>query len=113
MQGERQPMNVTPADQAAGFKEIRIAMLDGKFEVVRVSVEKPEKLAELFVQKPTPVKAFIGEAIGRDLNFVEQIHPQSFHEIFLTAFKLLGMENLVRQAMLNVSEQFRQKANEP
>jgi hypothetical protein len=106
-------MNVTPQDQAAGFKEIRIAMLDGKFEVVRVSVEKPEKLAELFAQNTTQVKAFIGEAIGRDLNFVEQIHPQSFHEIFLAVFALLGMENLVRQEMLNVSEKLRQKANKP
>ena len=108
-------MNVTPQDQAAGFKEIRIAMLDGKFEVVRVSSPKPEKLMELMAQKMSQVVVFdfVGTVIDQNADFVLRIHPESFQEIFLTGFALVGMENLVRQAMLNVSEKLRQKASEP
>jgi len=91
-------MKVTDEDRAAGFKDIRISMLDGKLAIVRVNKPSPEKLAELAAQKMTPqvVCEFIGEVIKRDANFVLKIDPRSFNEIFLTASCLIGAENLAR-----------------
>jgi hypothetical protein len=98
-------MNVTEQDRAAGFKDIRIAMLDGKFEVVRVSAPTPEKLVETMSQKPSQkmVFDFITSATGKDLKFVLEMNPASYVDVFITACGLCGLEISAQQSAIEAA----------
>jgi hypothetical protein len=105
-------MKVTDEDRAKGWKEIRIAMLDGKLAIVRVSAPTPGKMVELMTQKMSHrvVFEFVSTVLARDANFVLKIDPRSFQEIFVTASCLLGAENLVRKAMKEVGQKLQKEA---
>ena len=106
-------MNITEADRAAGFKEIRVAMLDGKFEVVSVCAPTPENMVEMMSQKMSAktVYSFIKLVTGKDLQFILRIAPESFSEIFITASGLMGAEHLAREAAIQAGLQMIQKAS--
>lgn len=98
-------MSITDQDRAAGFKEIRISMLDGKFEIVRVTAPTPEKLVETMSQKPSQkmVFDFIASVTAKDLRFVLEMNPSSYVEIFITASGLCGLEVSAQQAAVQAA----------
>jgi hypothetical protein len=107
-------MNVTEQDIEAGFKEIRIAMQDGTFEIVRVSAITREKMEEILTPNVTPATSaeFVSALIGRDTNFVSRIQHGSSHQIFLTGCALLGVGSLARQITQSVAERLVKQADE-
>lgn len=93
-------MNVSSSDVAAGFKEIRVAMMDGSFEIVRVVAPTPEMMAELVSQKVSfkLVFDFVASVTGKDLRFVLEMNPASYSEIFITASQLIGFGQAAQRA---------------
>jgi hypothetical protein len=105
-------MKVTEQDRAAGYADIRVAMLNGNFEVVRVSGLPGEKIVAL-MQQPMSLKTnydFVGLVTGKNLEFIQQLHPQSFYKIFLVACSLDGLENLVRNVIKQVGQKLQADA---
>jgi hypothetical protein len=107
-------MNVTPEDKKLGFKEIQVAMLDGKLEIVRVTAPKPDKLMALMVEKLSAktVYDFVGAVTGKHLRFVLEINPESYTDIFITASGLLGLEESARQAAMQAGLRMIRKASQ-
>ena len=96
-------MSVTDQDRAAGFKEIRVAMLDGKFEVVCVSTLPDEKMFEIMGQKMSAklIYQFAVAATGKPLDFILEMDQKSISQIFITVCGLIGREQIATQAAIN------------